>query len=125
MLPGFRCECVGHEVCRRTHDALSSLTHHNRDVGASLRNKPPVIAMSMGKDDCEQRRIVFPQARDLLNEGEIGFNRVERQAEINNNPASRRLYLDAGTADLLGAAMDADPHEALFCQFHLSSGQTC
>ena len=113
MLPGFRCKCVGHKVRRRTHDALGSFTHHDRDVGANLRNKPPVVAMSMGKDDCEQRRIVFPQTRNFRNEGEVGFNRVERQAEINNNPASRRLYLNAGTTDLLGAAMDAEPHDAI------------
>ena len=89
---------------------LGSSAHHDRDVGANLWNKPPVVAMSVGKDDCEQRRIMFPEARNLRNECRVRFNRIERQAEINNNAASRRLDLNAGAADLLGAAMDADPH---------------
>ena len=50
------------------------------------------------------------QARNSRNESDVGFNRVERQAEINDNPASRRLNFNASAADLLRAAMDADPH---------------
>ena len=48
--------------------------------------------------------------RNLRNERWVRFNRIERQAEIDNNAASRGLDLNAGAADLLGAAMDADPH---------------
>src|SRR6476469_8621257 len=39
LFPGIRCECIGHEVGRSSHYALGSLTHHDRDVGANLRNK--------------------------------------------------------------------------------------
>ena len=113
MFPGIRCECVRHEVGRRTHDALCRFAHHDRDVGANLRHKPPVIAMSVGKHDCEQRGIMFPQAGNLRNERGVDFNRIERQAEINDNAASRRLDLDAGAANLLGAAMDANSHANL------------
>ncbi len=81
--------------------------------GRTFWNKPPVVAMSVGKDDCEQRPIMFPQAGNLRNECRVHFNRIERQAEIDNNAASRRLDLDAGAADLLGAAMDADLHAML------------
>jgi hypothetical protein len=50
------------------------------------------------------------EPRDLRNECWVRFNRIERQAEIDNNAASRCLDLNAGAADLLRAAMDADPH---------------
>jgi hypothetical protein len=66
--------------------------------------------MSVGKDDCEQRRVMFTQPGNLRNERRVRFDRIERQAEIDNNAASRCLDLNAGAADLLRAAMDADPH---------------
>ena len=66
--------------------------------------------MSVGNDDCEQRWIVFTQAGNLRDQSRVYFNRIERQAEINNSAASRRLNLNAGAANLLRTAMDADPH---------------
>jgi hypothetical protein len=65
--------------------------------------------MSVRKDDCEQSRIMFPEARNFRDEGQVRFDRVERQAEVNNYTASRRLDFNAGAADLLRTAMDADP----------------
>jgi hypothetical protein len=56
---------------------------------------------------------MFPEARNLRNECRVYFNGIERQAKINNYTASRRLNLNAGAANLLGAAMDADPHATL------------
>ena len=78
--------------------------------GRTFGTSPPMVAMAVGKDDCEQRRIMFTQAGNLRDEGQVRFKRIERQAEIGNDAASRRLDLDAGTADLLGAPMDADAH---------------
>ena len=113
VFPGLWCEAFWHEVGRRTHDALGSPAHYERDVGANLRNEPPMVAMSVGKNNCEQRRIMFAEARNLRNKCRVRFSRIERQAKINNYTTSRRLDLNAGAADLLGAAMDADPHAIL------------
>ena len=41
---------------------------------------------------------MFPEARNLRNECRVYFNGIERQAEINNYAASRRLDLNAGAA---------------------------
>ena len=73
VFPGLWCEAFWHEVGRRTHDAPGSPAHYETDVGANLRNEPPMVAMSVGKDDCEQRWIVFPQAGNLWNQGRVRF----------------------------------------------------
>lgn len=51
---------------------------------------------------------MFQEARNLRNECWVRLNRIERQAEINNYAASRRLDLNASAANLLSTAMDAD-----------------
>ena len=122
MFPGFRCECVGYEVGGCAHNAFSRLAHHNWDVGANLRDQPPVVAMPVGQDDCEQRRIGFSEAGNLRDEGRVRFNGIEGQAEIDDDAASRRRDFDAGAADLLGAAMDADLHLCIY--FRASFGFT-
>ena len=62
---------------------------------------------------------MFPEARNLRNECWVHINCIERQAEINNYTASRRLDLHTGATNLLGAAMDAGPHAIL----HLGENQ--
>ena len=54
--------------------------------------------------------MIFSEARNLWHKRRVRFNRIERQAEINNNAASERLDFDASATNLPGAAMDADLH---------------
>ena len=45
-----------------------------------------MILMSMGDDEAEQRRIALAQARHLRQRYKFVSNRVQRPADVENNP---------------------------------------
>ena len=85
---GFKRKSNRHKIGRRAHDAFGRFAHHDGNVVANRRNEPPVIAMSVGQDDCKQRGIMLAEAGNFRNEGRVRFVGIERQAEIDNNAAS-------------------------------------
>jgi len=67
--------------------------------------------VGMGDQNPQERWIGFPQSTHLGEQVRAVLLRIERKAKVQQKPLPSGFQFDTTSADLVGAAMDADAQE--------------
>ena len=92
-------------------DPVGRLPHEERHARERLVDEPPVILVRMGDHDPLQGRVGLDEALDRRKLRLLAFHGDERCPDVQHESlAAGALHLDAAAADLVCAAVDANPH---------------
>jgi hypothetical protein len=73
-------------------------------------DQSPVVLVRVGDDHADQRRVGLHEAGDRRQRDIVAPFGGERPADVEDEAGAVGLDLDAAAANLMGAAVDADPH---------------